>query len=136
MRVSKPVAILIGVFTAWPFVYMFVFIAFMIGSFARVTSTTEQEGAFKSFQVLMAAHLGTMLIMMALLTFYIVHVFKNPAIAGDKRTLWAVVLFFGNVIAMPVYWFLYVWREPLRSMVPPPPIPPAPGAVQKQTMPF
>lgn len=60
---------------------------------------------------------------------YIGHVFKNPAIAADKRALWAVVLFFGNVIAMPVYWFLYVWREPPPFLVPPLPVPPMPGVV-------
>jgi hypothetical protein len=129
MRLSRPIAVLIGVFTAWPIVYMFLFFAFILGSFMRMASTKEPEGVFKSFQVLMAAHLGTMLIMVALLAFYIVHVFKNPALAGDKRVLWAVVLFMGNVIAMPVYWFLYVWREPVSGVVPPPPIPFPPSSV-------
>jgi hypothetical protein len=53
-----------------------------------------------------------MFIMIGLLVFYIVHLFKNPAIAGDRRALWAVVLFLGSIIAMPVYWFLYIWRRP------------------------
>ena len=130
MRISKPIAVLVGVFTAWPFVYMIIFLAYFIsGPFMRGGGpSTEPDGAFKSFQVLLAVHIGTMLIMAALLVFYIVHVFKNPAIAGDKRALWAVVLFMGNVIAMPVYWFLYVWREPARSVVLPPPLP-RPGAV-------
>lgn len=94
----------------------------------QVSRPVAIQGALRSFQVLMAAHIGTMFIMMALLTFYIVHVFKNPALAGDKRTLWAVVLFFGNVIAMPAYWFLYVWRQPVSPVVPPPPLPPIIGA--------
>jgi hypothetical protein len=130
MRVSRPVAVLVGALTLWPILYMFIFFAvFMNGFFTHPGSAEQPEAAFRSFQILMALHLGTMLLMMALLTFYIVHVFKNAAIAGDKRALWAVVLFFGNIIAMPVYWFLYVWREPRPDVVPPLPVPPMPGAV-------
>ncbi len=130
MRISRPVAMLIGALTFWPILYMFIFFAtFFTGFLMRPGSSMQPEAGFQSFQVLMAVHLGTMLLMMALLTFYIVHVFKNSAIAGDKRTLWAVVLFFGNIIAMPVYWFLYVWREPPPVVAPPLPVPPMPGAV-------
>jgi hypothetical protein len=130
MRISRPVAMLIGAFTFWPILYMFIFFGvFMTGFFMHPGSSMQPEAGFRSFQVLMGVHLGTMLLMMALLTFYIVHIFKNSAIAGDKRTLWAVVLFFGNVIAMPVYWFLYVWREPPAIVAPPLPVPPMPGAV-------
>jgi hypothetical protein len=130
MRVSRPVAVLIGAFTLWPILYMFIFFGvFMSGFFTRSDPSTQPDAGFHSFQLLMALHLGTMLLMMALLTFYIVHVFKNSAISGDKRTLWAVVLFFGNIIAMPVYWFLYVWREPTPVVAPPLPLPPRPGAV-------
>ena len=132
MRISKPMAILVGVFTAWPLVYMFIFFFFALfisGPFmGGGTPPTGPHRAYQWFQLLLVLHLGTMLLMAALLAFYIVHVFKNPAIP-DKRTLWAVVLFFGNVIAMPVYWFLYVWREPAAIVPPPPPIPPMPGAV-------
>jgi hypothetical protein len=69
-----------------------------------------------------------MLIMLALLVFYIAHVFKNTALVGDRRILWAVVLFMGGPIAMPVYWFLYVWRGPHLAAAPPA-FPPAPRAV-------
>jgi hypothetical protein len=129
MRISKPIAILIGVLTAWPFVYMIIFFAlFISGPFMRGGGSLTESEASRSFQILLAMHLGTMFIMAALLSFYIVHVFKNPAIP-DKRTLWAVVLFFGNVIAMPVYWFLYVWREPVHPVPPFLQVPPASGAV-------
>ncbi|NLG84554.1 MAG: hypothetical protein GX493_08130 [Firmicutes bacterium] len=43
---------------------------------------------------------------------YIVNVFNTDLVDKDKKALWAVVLFFGNIIAMPIYWYLYIWREP------------------------
>ena len=129
MRITKPVAILIGLATAWPIFYIFIFFAVIFGSFMRGTSPRAPGGTFESFQVLMIAHFGTMLVMAGLLTFYIVHVFKNPALAGDRRVLWAVVLFLGNFIAMPIYWFLFVWREAPRNLAPPSSNPPPAGAV-------
>ena len=26
------------------------------------------------------------------------------------KALWAIVLFLGNIFAMPVYWYLYIWK--------------------------
>jgi hypothetical protein len=40
-----------------------------------------------------------------------VNVFRNDHVDKDKKVLWAVVLFMGNMIAMPIYWYLYIWRE-------------------------
>ena len=79
-------AALIGVLTLWPVVYMFIFFAFVLTSSARIPGTAkEPESAFQSFQLLFAAHIGTMLIIMGLLAFYIVHVFKNPALPENRR---------------------------------------------------
>jgi hypothetical protein len=41
---------------------------------------------------------------------YVVYVFKSRHVPRDKRALWAAVLFFGNMVSMPIFWFLYVWR--------------------------
>jgi len=29
----------------------------------------------------------------------------------DKKVLWAVVIFMGSMIAMPIYWYLYIWKQ-------------------------
>ena len=50
--------------------------------------------------------------MIVLLFIYIRDVFKNDKVAQDKKALWAVVLFMGGVIAMPIYWYFYIWKEP------------------------
>lgn len=48
---------------------------------------------------------------MALTVFYMVNVFRNDRVEKDKKVLWAVVIFMASVIAMPIYWYLYIWRE-------------------------
>jgi len=109
MRIPRPLALLIGLLTVWPIIYIVGFMVVVFGAVMRATSTL-QPGLFPRFDLLMAMHLGTMAVMAWLMVFYLVHVFRNPAL-GDKRVLWAVVLFMGSFIAMPVYWFLYVWRQ-------------------------
>ena len=63
------------------------------------------------FAVLFALHIFTMLLIMGLSIFYIVDVFKNNRVDKDKKALWAIVIFLGNMIAMPIYWYLYIWNE-------------------------
>ena len=53
---------------------------------------------------------------MALTIYYMVNVFRNDQVDKDKKVLWAVVLFMGNMIAMPIYWYLYIWKEPALSV--------------------
>jgi multisubunit Na+/H+ antiporter MnhB subunit len=42
---------------------------------------------------------------------YIINVFGNDRVEKDKKALWAVVLFLGSILAMVVYWYLYIWRQ-------------------------
>jgi hypothetical protein len=49
---------------------------------------------------------------MVLLAIYITFLFKTDRVPQDKKTLWAVVLFCGNLFAMPVFWYLYLWKDP------------------------
>ncbi len=44
-----------------------------------------------------------MALMLGLTVFYIVHVFRTDRVPADKKALWAVVLFLGNLLAMPFY---------------------------------
>jgi hypothetical protein len=41
---------------------------------------------------------------------YIRYLFKTDTVPKDKKALWAVVLFLGNMISMPIFWYLYVWK--------------------------
>jgi len=49
---------------------------------------------------------------------YIKNVFKNERISQDKKALWVVVLFLGGFVAMPIYWYLYIWKEPKQKQLP------------------
>ena len=51
------------------------------------------------------------ILMIGLLTYYVVDIFNTRKIPSSQKTLWTIILFFGHVIAMPVYWYLYIWSD-------------------------
>ena len=64
-----------------------------------------------AFFAIFPIHILTMLLMFALTAFYIVNVFRNERVNKDTKVLWAIVIFMGSIIAMPIYWYLYIWPE-------------------------
>ena len=116
MRLSRTAVLLLALPTAWPFLYMIFFMLWMFSSvfMMEMNPPRGKNEMPLDFMILMVLHLGTMMMTFALMIFYIVHLFKTPRVANDKKALWAVVLFLGNMFAMPVYWYLYMWK-PLRE---------------------
>ena len=41
---------------------------------------------------------------------FITYALASSAVPKDKRGLWAAVLFLGNVLTLPFFWFWYIWR--------------------------
>lgn len=100
--------VLVGLLSIWPIIYMGVFMAFMV---LMVFSTHHPGGNFPEYFIVV--HLLTMMLMFILMTIYVIHVFRTDLVAGDKKVLWLIIIFFGNLVAFPIYWYLYWWR-PLR----------------------
>jgi hypothetical protein len=106
MRLSKASKIALLVATFLPALYMVLFFA----SFALTSaSAAGPKLIFDNFAVFMAVHLAMMLLMIALITFYIVFLFKTDRVRNDMKAVWAVAIFMGSIVAMPVFWFLYIW---------------------------
>lgn len=118
---NKTTKILLGLATFWPFLYLILFFVFVFSSILFMPGPGEEgSGPPLFFAVFVALHLLTMLWIMALTIFYIVNVFRNDRVEKDKKVLWAVVIFLGNMIAMPIYWYLYIWNEaPIASATSP-----------------
>ena len=118
---TKPAKVLLGVATLWPIVYTFIFIAFFFSAFFWAPGNPETgTGMPPAMAVFFALHLLTMLFILALTVFYIVNIFRNERVEKDKKALWAIVIFMGNAIAMPIYWYLYIWKEANAGGPPPP----------------
>ena len=115
MHLSKSTKILLGLATLWPFIYMIFFFAYIFSMILwapRADAETESSAFPVLFGILMVVHVFTMLWIVGLTIIYMVDVFKNERVEKDYKVLWAVVIFMGNMFAMPIYWYLYIWREP------------------------
>ena len=64
------------------------------------------------FMGLFMVHLLTILLILALMPFYIILAVKNERLDQTMRIIWIVLLCTLGMLANPVYWFLYVWRKP------------------------
>ena len=109
---QKPTKVLLGIASLWPIVYMFLFFVFVFSMAFGFRGAEPEPGIPPMMALVFGLHLLTMLIIMALTVFYIVDVFRNERVEKDKKALWAIVIFMGNAIAMPIYWYLYFWKEP------------------------
>jgi hypothetical protein len=122
MTIGKTGAIVLGVLTAVPFAWIGVaflgFVLLFLTAFRGAASHTHAPAPPGWFFILFVGELAIILLIFGLLVFYVIHLFRTTLVPSDKKALWAVVLLLGNLFAMPVYWFLYIWR-PLRAQGPP-----------------
>jgi hypothetical protein len=124
---KKSTKVWLGIATIWPALYFFLFIAAIIGVFvlsAAADGPPESGGSGSilfplGFVGLLAMHLFTILEMLAMKVFYIVRVFKTEQLDQNQRIMWTLLLVFATIFAEPVFWYLYIWREPAIANNPP-----------------
>ena len=102
--------LLLGVLTLWPFAYIVLFFVVVVATELFMPGPGDAPGPPPLIALILPLHFLTMLVIVALLVFYIVNVFRNDRVEKDKKAVWAIVLFFGSMIAMPIYWYIYIWK--------------------------
>ena len=118
---QKSTKVLLGIASIWPIVYMFLFIGLFFTAILFGPGPAEPgSGIQPGLAFIFGLHLLTMVLILALTVFYIVDIFRNDRVEKDKKALWAIVIFMGNAIAMPIYWYLYFWKEANVAGPPPP----------------
>jgi len=84
----------------------------------RVERVDEESGGTfptlipAGFIGLFVVHMFTILLIMALMAFYIVQIVRTDRLDQTGKILWTVLICLVAMGAMPVYWYLYIWREP------------------------
>jgi hypothetical protein len=116
MNISKPVKTLIGVATLWYVIYPFIFIGgiFMsMGMLPLLANSGNSEPPFFMFPffAIFPIHFCTIFLGMGLMAFYLIHVIKNSKADETVRIILGIGCFFMPFIAMPLYYYLYIWLE-------------------------
>jgi hypothetical protein len=113
MNLGKSSKIALLIVSILPILYMFFFMAFIfITMFTSFSGKTPSKDVFDFFPLVFIMHFAVIFLSFGLIAFYIYYLFKTDRVEKDKKALWAVILFLGTFFAMPVFWYLYIWREP------------------------
>jgi hypothetical protein len=102
---NKTIALAWGAASVLPFAFML----FFMTSIMIEPSTDDFEEHSAQFDFVFQIGMWANASIFALLISYIVYLFKTDHVPKDKKALWAVVLFMGHVLAMPIFWYIYVW---------------------------
>lgn len=123
MNISKPVKILIGVLTLlvvlYPFVIMPAFMLFfMFTPGFPFINPQDISNPYDTLQAMMPFMMVVYPLMMCLTVvqlglqvFYIIHEIKNKALTDTFRILFAIGTFFMPYVAMPIYYFVSIWKD-------------------------
>ena len=101
MTMKRIIHLSLAPFTVIPLIFTIVFIINLF-SFPDLWIPLETMFAWVLYVVLM---------MIGLISYFVVHIFYTDRIRSDKKTLWTILLFFGHVVAIPIYWFLFVVND-------------------------
>lgn len=122
MNISKSVKILIGFLTAFAIVVPFfilpavmMFFVFSAGlSFSNpqaVPNPNEMEAMIPFIFVFYPLMMCYSVVQLGLQIFYVIHEIKNKALTDNIRILFTIGTFFLPYFAMPIYFFIYLWKE-------------------------
>ena len=109
MQLDKTRAILLGILTFLPHVFGIVallrVLAFILSYRADAADIT-----IPSVSSLLFGSAFTWLLSMALIVFYLVHLYQAKEMDTEKKWLWAAVLVFAGYVSMPFYWWYKIWK--------------------------
>jgi magnesium-transporting ATPase (P-type) len=108
----KPLATVWLALTLLPFGYFAYFVNYVMSAWGIDNQSNLQQQEAQ-FELMFRVHLVAMALICSLIASYIVYLFRTEHVPKDQKALWAIVLLVAGVFAMPVFWFIHVWK-PLR----------------------
>jgi magnesium-transporting ATPase (P-type) len=126
MHTNKPVKIFIGLLTffevIFPFVimpvFMLLFFVIIGASSSNHQSMSDSAAVEKVIIPMMIFYTGMMcfgFVQFALKIFYIVHEIKNKLLTDNFKILFVLGTFLLPYLAMPIYFFAYLWNDNLQD---------------------
>jgi hypothetical protein len=122
MTLSKPVRILVGMATFWYALYLlltvagivlffgYVFLALLAGG-ESISNLRTLFAQILSLEFLLPIHVCSLSLEVGLLIFYLVHTIKNTKASDSMRIVLGLGHLFLPFVAMPIYYYLYIWKE-------------------------
>jgi hypothetical protein len=117
MQLNKTTKILVGLGTLWFILSPFLILALCLLMMTGIgISSQYPESATPLFLVpflfLFPIQFFTYLDQVGLMAFYLVHLIKNSTAPETARILLGLGFYFIPLLALPIYFYLYVWQDP------------------------
>jgi hypothetical protein len=113
---SNSLKIVIGAATLWQSIYPLLFFAVWLIFPLSMMAGERFEGMTRfplaGFMAIFPLHCVTIVIMMGLGVFYLVHIIKNNAANDVIRIILGIGCFYMPFVAMPIYYYLFIWSDP------------------------
>lgn len=106
----------LGIGTHWFLVYLPLVLILVFTFIATVPKTGKGEPPatfFVAMAIFMLIHLFSILVMLVTQGFCIAYVVKHTRFIPNERMLWALLLAFAGVLAMPVLYWMYIFKHPV-----------------------
>ena len=101
----------LGILSLWPLIYAVLFFAvFVIEVAADAVAGASVLEALGADPLLLVLHLATMGIIAVLVIAYEVLLLRSRRVPRQNRPAWAAALVMANVVALPIFYYWYVWR--------------------------
>ena len=111
-RTLKTTKLLLALVTLVPLAYvLFLFVTIFLHVSSLLVGIPERNIFLELFETLFLFHLGMMLWIAVLTIVYAVHIARNEALKNEIKAVWVTAICFGNVLAMPIYWYLQIWKK-------------------------
>jgi hypothetical protein len=108
---NRFLAILIGFFTVFPFVSIAAMLYAYFGTTVYPNGEVESPVSLPVLIVIVISCLVTIVDVIVLPVPYVMHVFKNGRLNDNQKIVWTSVILVGNILAMPFYWYWYMWKQ-------------------------
>jgi hypothetical protein len=104
--------ILLGLLSVMPLlIVLFVFSSAVASAAGGGGVGILADDSDAGFFLFLALCVGLGLFSMALVVYYMVFIFRSDRVKAEHKALWAIVLFVGNAIGFPLFWYFYFWRD-------------------------
>lgn len=107
---TRNLTITLLVLTVFPIIYLMAFAVFFVWLVVGLRSHPPVQPPH-SFLAFFPLHFLVTFEIFGLLAYYLRDLHRSKRVPAERKPVWAMILLSGNVFAMPVYWYLYFWRE-------------------------
>ena len=111
MNLTRKQKITLGVLTLWPPLYILIFVLNVIFMIMASSANTASSVTFMSVAWIIPLQFLTIIMVLALMIFYILYIIRSDTIPEEHKVVWLIVVIIVSVPAMIVFWFMHFWKE-------------------------